>query len=119
MKRIFYWARYHDTVCTLTLDRKTYQRILAEQKKLLKKNYRTIITYADQSTFASKSQIKAAFSSYALAGAGGRFPKLREIAKDKANLLHDTGTVIRDGLRKYMENCPKTIKAKAIENQNH
>lgn len=119
MKRIFYWARYHDTVCTLTVDRTTYRQILAEQRGLLNKNYRTIITYTDKKTFASKSQIKAAFSSYALAGAGGRFPKLREIAKNKVNMLNDTGIVIRDGLCKYMKSYPKNINAKAIENQSY
>ena len=119
LKRIFYWARYHDTICTLTLDRKTYQQILAEQKKLLKKNYRTIITYANKKAFASQTRIKAAFSSYAIVGAGGRFPKLREIAKNKANMLNNTGIVIRDGLCKFMKNYPKTVKAKAVETQSY
>ncbi|MDD5727266.1 MAG: metallophosphoesterase [Victivallales bacterium] len=102
LKRLYYWARFDDTVCTLELDCETWRRILAEQQELLKKNYRTIITYADRKSFTGKSRIKAAFSSYALAGAGGRFPLLRREAQKKERRLNNTGILIRKGLQNYL-----------------
>ena len=102
LKKLYYWNRFADTVCTLTLEKSDYEKVMVEQKKLLKKNYRTIITYADKTSFAKKDRITAAFSSYALAGAGGKFPFLRAAAMNKKNLLKNTNIVIRDGLKSYL-----------------
>ena len=51
LKRLYYWSPYDNTTCTLTLDKATYQKIIAEQKKYFKKNYRTIITQVLQFVF--------------------------------------------------------------------
>ncbi len=103
LKRLYYWSSYNNTICTLTLDKAAYQKVMAEQKSLLKKNYRTIITYARKDLFSSKNKIIVAFSSYALAGAGGKFPFLRRVAKNKKFMLKNTGIIIRDGLARYLK----------------
>jgi len=101
-KRLFYWSRYNNTTCTLTLDRATYKKIIAEQRKQLKKKYQTIISYADKDLFKKKNKIIAAFSSYAISGAGERFPFLRSIAKNKKYMLNSNNIIIRDGLKQYL-----------------
>ena len=103
LKRLYYWSRYNNTIGTLTLDKTTYQKIMAEQKSLLSKNYRTIITYARKDLFSNKSKIVVAFSSYALASAGGKFPFLRRVAKNKTFMLKNTNIIIRDGLERYLK----------------
>ena len=103
LKRLYYWSPYDNTTCTLTLDKATYQKIIAEQKKYFKKNYRTIITYADKDLFKKKSKIIAAFSSYALSGGGGRLPFLRSVAKNKKYMFKNSNIIIRDGLKHYLE----------------
>ena len=74
LKRLYYWCRYNNTACTLTLDKPTYQQIITEQEKWRKKDYQTIITYADKNSFKKKDKIIVVFSNYAISGGGGRFP---------------------------------------------
>lgn len=102
-KRLYYWSRFDNTTCTLTLDKLTYKKIMVEQKKCLKRNYRTIITYADKDLFKKKNKIIAAFSSYAVSGAGRRFPFLRKVEKNKKYMLKNNNIIIRDSLKDYLK----------------
>jgi len=103
LKRLYYWCRYNNTACTLTLDKPTYQKIVAEQEKWRKKDYRTVITYADKNLFKKKDKIIAVFSSYAVAGGGGRFPFLRKIAQTPEYMLKNNNVIIRDSLKNYLK----------------
>jgi len=102
MKRLFYWTSYNNTTCILTLDKATYQKIMCEQKKWQKKKYQTIITYANKDLFQKKNKIIAAFNSYAISDAGGKFPYLRDIAKNKKYMLKNNNVIIRDELKQYL-----------------
>ncbi len=103
LKRLYYWCRYNNTACTLTLDKALYQKIIAEQKKWQKKNYQTIITYADKNLFKKKDRVVAAFSSYAIYGAGGKFPLLRKTAQNPKYMLKNNNIIIRDSLKDYLK----------------
>ncbi|MBU8901498.1 MAG: hypothetical protein KOO69_02035, partial [Victivallales bacterium] len=94
---------YNNTTCTLSVDKATYKKIMAEQRKLLKKQYQTIITYADKDLFKKKDKVLVAFNSYALSGAGGKFPFLRDLAKNKKHMFKNNNIIIRDGLRQYLK----------------
>lgn len=111
LKRLYYWSRFEDTVCTLAMDKAVFEKIIAEQKDFSK--YRTIVSCADKNAFAKKKRISAAFSSYAVSGAGGKFPFLRSIAGKREHMLKDTGVIIRDGLEKYLKGKQFTVTAKA------
>ena len=112
LKRLYYWCRYDNTTCTLTLDKDTYRKIMTEQKKWTKKNYRSIITYTDKNSFNKKNKILAAFNSYAISGGGGRFPFLRKIAKNKKYMLQNNNILIRDSLKNYLKGKSFTVTNK-------
>lgn len=112
-KRLYYWSRFEDTVCTLAMDQAVFRKIIAEQKSFLKNKYQTVISYADAEAFKNKKQIRAAFSSYAVSGAGGKFPFLRGIAENPKYMLKDTGVIIRDGLEKYLKGKQLAVSARA------
>lgn len=109
LKRLYYWSRFDNTACSLTLDKATYRKIIAEQKKHRKKNYHTMITYADKDLFKKKDTIIAVFSSYALSGGGGRFPFLRGVAKNKKYMFKNSNIIIRDGLKQYLKGKVLTV----------
>ena len=103
LKRLFYWSPYNNTTCTLSVDKATYKKIMTEQRKWLKKQYQTIITYADKDLFKKKDKVLVAFNSYALSGAGGKFPFLRDLAKNKKYMFKSNNIIIRDGLKQYLK----------------
>jgi 2',3'-cyclic-nucleotide 2'-phosphodiesterase (5'-nucleotidase family) len=111
-RRLYYWSRFEDTVCTLTVDKAVFKKIIAEQKKFKKSKYHTIISYADEQAFKQKKRISAAFNSYTVSGAGGKFPFLRGIAENPEYQLKDTGVIIRGGLEKYLKGNPLTVTKK-------
>lgn len=102
LKRLYYWSRYDNTICTLTLDKAVYDQIIAEQRQALRKDCRTIITCAGENPFKTKARAVVAFSSYALTGGGGKFPFLRSVAADRRYRPENTGILIRDGLKRYL-----------------
>jgi len=102
-RRLYYWTRFENTTCTVTLDKSTYQKIMVEQKKQLKKDYHTIITYGNKNLFKKKNKIVAAFNSYAMSGAGTRFPFLRSVAKNKKYMFKSNNIIIRNGLKNYLK----------------
>ena len=109
LKRLYYWCRYNNTACTLTLDKPMYEKIIAEQKKHQKKNYQSIITYADKKLFNKKDKIIAVFSSYAVSGGGGRFPLLRKTAKNPKYMFKNNNIIIRDSLKNYLKGKYLTV----------
>ncbi|MDD5698658.1 MAG: metallophosphoesterase [Victivallaceae bacterium] len=102
LKRLYYWSRYNDTVCTLVPDKAAYVQVIAEQRKALRKDCRMVIVYAGKDPFKTRDRAVIAFNSYALTGGGGKFPFLRSIAANRRHGLKNTGIIIRDGLKRYL-----------------
>lgn len=118
-KTIFYLMPFEDTICTLTLKPADFKTVLQEQQTELKRlpslygftaelNPKTgellRLFLPDGTEWREpERKIKVAFSSFAMAGGGGRFPRLRELAADSKNLPENTGLLVRDCLRKYIE----------------
>ena len=121
-KTVFYLIPYEDTVCTLTLNADEFKAVLHEQLTQLKKYKSSPSLYGvtfetDPRTGDVKKlllpdgmpwqgtdkKIKAAFSSFALAGGGGSFTLLKEYAADSKNLPENSGALVRDCVRKYIE----------------
>ena len=103
LRKLYYWSRFNNTTCTLTLNKAIYKKIMTEQRKWAKKDYRTIITYADKKSFNKKNKIIVAFNNYAISGGGGRFPFLQSMAKNKKNMLKNNNIIIRDSLKNYLK----------------
>lgn len=126
-KTIFYLMPYEDTVCTLTVNAEEFKIILNEQLTQLKKYKQSPSLYGitaetDLKTGVIKKlfladgaqwqgtdrKIKMAFSSFSLAGGGGAFARLREFAADNKNLPENTGLLVRDCARTYIEKIVAT-----------
>lgn len=59
-------------------------------------------------------RVRVALNSYALAGGGGRFPRLRAIVRRPAANLHDTGIWTRTAVREYLGRHPDlSVQARA------
>jgi len=126
-RTIFYLMPYEDTVCTLTLNAEEFKAVLHEQLTQLKKYKSSPSLYgitaetdpktgevrklllSDGSPWqGTDKKIRTAFSSFPLAGGGGIFPQLREFAADSKNLPENTGVLVRDCVRKYIEKSVAT-----------
>jgi 2',3'-cyclic-nucleotide 2'-phosphodiesterase (5'-nucleotidase family) len=116
---------FEDTVCVLRLNRREFLEIVNEQIKQWRLErpqavfgieveggwranapypFDTLLRYPDGRRWGSeRKRVKVAFSSYALAGAGGRFPKLAEIANRPECRGKDTGKTIRDAMREFLK----------------
>ncbi len=117
-KDIFDVIPYEDTICTLELTSEELKIIIHEQlEKKGEKHFQSVlglivsqenpnhitIKLANGSALPPDKRYKCAFSSYVLAGAGGRFPKLKAIASQKSSKGVDTDITIRDALREYVK----------------
>ena len=65
------------------------------------------IAFPGRSPFLKDKRIPVAFNSYTIAGAGGRFPKLRNILRRPSSRLVDLEINSRDVLRKYLKNSER------------
>lgn len=66
-----------------------------------------ILTLTNGESWDEKQRYPVAFSSYALAGAGGRFPILKKIALQDECRGQNTGILLRDAVLKYIsQNSP-------------
>ena len=117
-KDLFKAEPYDDTVCVLFLNKDEIKKIISEQIKYIKKakfqschglsvirgkSGTLSIEFADGNPWSSESErIAVAFSSYTLAGAGGRFPVLKKIAMKPDSRGRNTAILIRDALRSYI-----------------
>jgi len=117
-KNLFDLIPYEDTICLLKLTSEELKTIITEQMKKRKmQHYQSYLglnvkfDYNNKITLLleknkpldTKKRYLTAFSSYVLAGAGGRFQKLKEIAIRKSSEGIDTDITIRDSLRKYIQ----------------
>ena len=117
-QNIFDAIPYEDTICTLDLTLEELKTIIREQisaKKqhhfqsvlglMLSKDSKNTLTIkmSNGYTLRSDKRYRCAFSSYTLAGAGGRFPELKAIALRKTSNGQDTGVTIREALRDYVK----------------
>lgn len=118
---------FEDTVCTLKLNFEEFSQILQEQLSKtdtrhaiypwgliceLDENKKILnIKMPNDLFFDKDKKFEFAFSSFALYGAGGRFPKLAEIAKKSDCEFRNTNIKVRDALCEYIKkNSPLNIK---------
>jgi 2',3'-cyclic-nucleotide 2'-phosphodiesterase (5'-nucleotidase family) len=118
---------YEDTICLLKLTPAELKIIITEQMKNRKmghfqsySGFNIKFNYQNKMTLVSdngkplnpQKRFITAFSSYVLAGAGGRFPKLKEIAQKRSSEGVDTDIRVRDALRKYIQRHTPLIMQK-------
>ena len=124
---VFNALPYEDSVCTLDLLPSQILAVLQEQidKKgfnrfqsiygftaELKNGKVTALKDSKGDLLERGHRYKCAFSSYVLAGAGGRFPLLKMIAAKSSVSPVDSGITVRDSLREYItKHSPLNIKA--------
>jgi hypothetical protein len=77
-------------------------RSVVDEASKLKDDVRLGI-FRNEKISAKDGRHTVATSSYALAGAGGRFKILSALAKNPECHAHDTGILIRDSFRKYLQ----------------
>ena len=112
---------YDDTLCVLKLARDDAIAIIEEQRAAAKRGADTLtwsgisikrspggsvqlfLQNGEEWKPNSKKRFDAVFSSYDLASAGGRYPKLAEIAKKTECHPRDTGIPIRDAVRHLLQ----------------
>jgi len=117
-KDLFNLIPYEDTICLLKLTPEELKIIINEQMKKRKINHfqsyyglnvnfdyqnRITLTFNNNTPLIQNKRYLTAFSSYALAGAGGRFPELKKIAAKKTSEGVDTNNTIRDALKQYIQ----------------
>jgi 2',3'-cyclic-nucleotide 2'-phosphodiesterase (5'-nucleotidase family) len=116
-KELFKVIPYEDTICLLRVSPGELKEIIKEQMQKRKmQHYQSymglninfdyqdniILSFSDGSPLKPGKRYLTAFSSYALAGAGGRFPILKKIAMQKNTQGVDLNIKIRDSLRRYI-----------------
>lgn len=127
-KDLFKLVPYENTICILELNADETRRIINEQLKNIKKmNFQppwgvvaeigengtvnSPLRFPDGSKWDKGKRHKVAFASYYLAGAGGRFPLLKNIALKPEVKAKDTGILVRDAMRAYIKkSSPLSIK---------
>ena len=123
---VFNALPYEDTICTLKLLPSQIKAVLQEQidekgfnrfqsiygfTAELKNGKITALKDSKGDILKSGHRYKCTFSSYVLAGAGGRFPLLKMIAAQSSVSPVDMGITIRDSLREYIaKHSPLKIK---------
>ena len=129
-KEIFAAIPYDDTVCTLLLTPDEIRKVINEQLNnrqndkysrfqpplgltavIDKSMHVAGVTDENGTPLVPDRKYKCAFSSYILAGAGGRFPVLKKLAASAATRPEDSGVLVRDALRNYIAaHSPLNIK---------
>ena len=121
-ENLFKAVPFDDTICILNLNKNELTEILSEQLKLKYKQHfqalygvtLTADSLADRNSwefnftngerlFLQKTRVPVAFSSYALAGAGGRFPALKQMALKKECQGRNTGIYVNDAVKEYIQ----------------
>jgi 2',3'-cyclic-nucleotide 2'-phosphodiesterase (5'-nucleotidase family) len=124
---LFKAAPFEDNVCVLNLNRGEFLEIVNEQIKKWDKGRPqsvfgisvkggwtpekiypsdTILRLPNGKMWKSRTKrVRVAFSSYVLASAGGRFPKLNEIANRTTSKGKDTNIVLRDAIRNFLKSA--------------
>ncbi len=115
--QIFELLPYQDNVCTLTLSPEQFKSILDEQNQRFNprhfhmpwglycesgSNSKIILKNSDGEEW-TEGKKRIAFSSFALSGAGGRFPVLANFAKEAECELRDSGIKVRDAVIAFIK----------------
>jgi 5'-nucleotidase / UDP-sugar diphosphatase len=127
---VFNLMPYQNTICTLHLDRNQLTRLIKEQFRQSRKSGSRFlhpygvdfvlnrsgskvssVVLSNGREMADNARVKVAFSSYAISGAGGRWPYLNSLTNDKKCNFRDTGISLYKALTDYIEkNSPLHIK---------
>ena len=121
---LFKTAPFEDNICVLRLNRGEFLEIVNEQIRKWKKRrsqsvfgvsvkggWRAGKVYPSETVLrlpngkiwkSATKRVRVAFNGYVLASAGGRFPKLSEIAYRDTSKGKDTGIVLRDAIRNFL-----------------
>ncbi len=97
-EELFRAVPFENTITILTLSPEELHAVLEEQKTL--KNYKLHLFPGGSAK--GKETIRLAVTSYAAAGAGGRYPVLRKTARNCTERV-DLRLSVRDAVRKYLE----------------
>ena len=116
-RRLFLLLPYENHISTVPVTKEECRRILEEQIKNVRygnfqqpsglrytcKNGRvTELTAETNPAWDNEESMQCAFTSYALSGAGGRFPVLASIAAKKAHLRKDLALSVREAAKAYI-----------------
>ncbi len=95
---------FNDKICLLTLSHDQIAEIAAEQESQSLRSQ----NFYNNPQASQQAKIRVAFSSYTLAGAGGRFPVLKNIALHADSYPTETNILVRDALRSFLKKkCQK------------
>ncbi|HPN84425.1 MAG TPA: 5'-nucleotidase C-terminal domain-containing protein [Victivallales bacterium] len=125
---LFRLLPYEDRICTLNLSPDQFKEIISEQTRKFDPRhfYMPWGIFCDYNEDKGEYTLKmqsgqqwiegektVAFSSFALSGAGGRFPALANIAKNPQSSFSDTGINLRDAVGAFIQNkSPLSIKTR-------
>jgi 2',3'-cyclic-nucleotide 2'-phosphodiesterase (5'-nucleotidase family) len=121
---------YQNTICTLRLTRQQLTGLIKEQFSQSRKSggrflhpygIKIVTDRSGENIFSiklangqemnSSELVTVAFSSYAVFGAGGRWPYLQSLTQESACIFKDTGISLRHAVEKYIsKHSPLTIK---------
>jgi len=102
-KDLFAVEPYDDVVCILYLTKQQIKKITAEQNNKRKLERYQLSHRLKNIDFKAGERIPVAFSSYLLAGAGGRFPVVKAIAEKVECKGRRTAISVRQALRNYLK----------------
>ncbi len=107
---LFRTIPFENMITVLTLTKEQLDAVIAEQK--MQKDKQSRLRCVSRSADAEQKNVfRLAVTSYAAAGAGGRYPVLRKIAQSQSGTgkRHDLPLTIRDAVRTYLrsQNCMK------------
>ncbi|MFA7230674.1 MAG: bifunctional UDP-sugar hydrolase/5'-nucleotidase [Victivallaceae bacterium] len=113
---VFRFFPFQDTLCTIELSLDELKTVMNEQIVAARKKYYSPMLYGakiiiDKNWNAVKiipgktqsNKFKVAFSSYTLAGGGGKFPQLARLAREKSSNLQNDEITIRECVSQYIK----------------
>ena len=138
-RRLFLLLPYENRISTIPVTKEECRRILEEQIKNVRygnfqqpsgvkytyKNGKVTGLTAEANPVWDKESMPCAFTSYALSGAGGRFPVLASIASKKAHLRKDLSLTVREAAKEYIRknmgksSFRKNTSRQKKHNKNH
>lgn len=102
---------FEDTVAILSLTSDELDSLMAEQRSRGKRELGAPALRFWGVHPGAAERLDVAFSSYAVAGAGNRYPVLKAIAARPSSRARDTGVNIRDALEKLVRSCDLSVLA--------
>lgn len=117
-RRLFLLLPYENTISTICLTPEECRKVIEEQCRNVRfGNFQMVsgvrfsfakgkvgkVLYNEDGTVWQSGEKEAAFTSYALSGAGGRFPYLANLAKRKAHTKKFCQTTVRKAAEEYIK----------------